>query len=133
MLLPSFFRYSFIPKGSGEAGQWVDEAGNIKWPKNDGFAGTPENITLKPGTRIDRYGYEGGTFVSPEGIPYEMRSLAPGTEVKPYHVYEVVKPVEGLGGKIAPWFNQPGGGIQYKLSNTIQELLDGGFIREVVK
>ncbi|MCG8540992.1 MAG: TNT domain-containing protein [Clostridia bacterium] len=62
-----------------------------------------------------------------------LRSLAPGTEVKPYHVYEVVKPVEGLGGKIAPWFDQSGGGIQYKLNNSIQELLDGGFIREVVK
>jgi len=66
-LLPSFFSYSFSPKGTSKASQWVDEAGNIKWPKNDGFAGTSENITLKPGTRIDRYGYEGGTFVSPEG------------------------------------------------------------------
>jgi hypothetical protein len=47
--------------------------------------------TLKPGTRIDRYGYDSGTFVSPEGTPYANRALEPGTETKPYNVYEVVK------------------------------------------
>ncbi len=122
-----------IIEGTGQTGKWVDDAGNIIWPKNDGFAGTPENVTLQPGTIIDRYGYEGGTFVSPERVPYEMRSLAPGTEIKPYHIYEVVKPVDGLGGEIAPWFGQPGGGIQYKLNQTIRELLDGGLIKEVFK
>jgi RHS repeat-associated protein len=120
-------------KGTGKTGKWVDDAGNIIWPKNDGFAGVADDVTLQPGTMIDRYGYEGGSFVSPEGIPYEMRSLAPGTEVKPYHIYEVVKPVDGLGGEIAPWFGQPGGGTQYKLNQTIQELLDGGYIKEVFK
>jgi hypothetical protein len=25
---------------------WVDGAGNIKWPTNDGFVGTPENTSL---------------------------------------------------------------------------------------
>jgi len=51
--------------------------------------GEPQVVTLQPGTKIDRYGYEGGSFVAPEGTPYEMRSLAPGTETKPYNVYEV--------------------------------------------
>lgn len=111
--------------------KWVDEKGNIKWPPNDGFAGTPKKMTLQPGTRIDRYGYEGGTFVSPEGIPYNARSLAPGTELKPYNVYEVVKPIDGLEGKIAPWFDEVGGGIQYKLNQSIKELLDGGYIKKV--
>jgi len=41
------------------------------------------------------------------GTPYDCRSLAPGTETKPYNVYEVVKPVEALSGKIAPWFDKP--------------------------
>jgi len=81
--------------------------------------------------RIDRYGHEGDSFVSPEGISYGARSLAPGTELKPYNVNEIVKPIDAMGGKIAPWFDQPGGGTQYKLFNTIQELLDGGFLRKV--
>jgi hypothetical protein len=62
-----------------------------------------------------------------------MRSLAPGTELKPYKQFEVVKPVRGEGSIIAPWFEQPGGGTQFKLNNTIQELLDNGSIIEVKK
>lgn len=65
--------------------------GDIKWPINDGFDGVASNMKLKQGTRIDRYGFESSTFVSPECIPFEMRSLALGTITKPYHVYEVVK------------------------------------------
>lgn len=74
-----------------------------------------------------------GSYVSPVGTPYEMRSLAPGTELKPYKVFEVVKPVSGQGSVISPWFDQPGGGLQFKLNNSIQELLDSGRIIEVTK
>src|SRR5690554_4988968 len=101
-------------KGAGDATKWVDDAGNIKWPANDGFAGTPKNTTLQPGTTIDRYGYESGKFVSPQGTSYGQRSLAPGTESTPYNAYEVIKPIDAQGGKIASWFDQPGGGTQYK-------------------
>jgi hypothetical protein len=80
---------------------------------------------------VDRYGYEGGTFVSPEGTPYENRSLAPGTETKPYNVYEVVQPVEVQGGEVAPWFGQPGGGIQYEFSDSIENLVNAGVLRRV--
>ena len=113
--------------------KWIDEAGNIKYPPNDGFAGVPQRITLKPGALIDRYGVEGGKYVSPKGTTYPERALAPGSKTKPYHIYEVVKPIEGLGGKVVPWFDEPGGGIQYKFDKTIKQLLDGGYIKEVMK
>lgn len=74
-----------------------------------------------------------GSYVSPVGTPYEMRSLAPSTGLKPYKVFEVVKPVRGQGSVISPWFDQPGGGLQFKLNNSIQELLDSGRIIEVTK
>lgn len=90
-------------------------------------------MTLKPGTRIDRYGYEGGTFASPQGTPYANRALAPRTESKPYNIYEVVKPVDVQGGKIASWFDQPGGGIQYEFSQSISKLLESGIIKKVGK
>ena len=98
--------------------------GDIRWPIDDGFAEYPETITLQPGTIIDRYGSDYGTFTSPQGIPYANRALAPGTELKPYSVFEVVKPIEVQAGKIAPWFNQPGGGVQYMLPDMVDELLD---------
>lgn len=105
--------------------------GEIIWPPNRGFLDEPQKITLESRTRIDRYGYEGGTFVSPEGIPYGMRALAPGTDKKPYTVYEVVKPVEVQAGKIAPWFDEPGMGVQYEFSRPIKDLIKDGILRRV--
>lgn len=110
---------------------WKDNSGNILWPKNDGFTGAPKEVTLQPGAKIDRYGYEGGSYVAPEGTPYGMRALAPGTETKPYHVYEVLKPLDAMGGETAPWFDQPGGGLQFKFSKTIQQLLEEGYLQRV--
>ena len=69
------------------------ELEEINWPPNRGFLGEPKRTTLMPGTRVDRYGSEFGHFVSPEGTPYEMISLAPGTDLEPYTIYEVIKPV----------------------------------------
>ena len=101
------------------------------WPPNRGFAGETTEVVLKPGTRLDRYGQDTGQFVSPEGTPLEMRSLPPGAEKRPYHIYEVVKEFKATSGEIAEWFGQPGKGIQYEFNQTIQELLDAGIIREV--
>ena len=107
------------------------KTGAINWPKNDGFASSPIDEVLQPGTRIDRYGSDFGSFTSPEGIPYEMRAVAPGTDLKPYSVFEVVEPINVKAGEIAPWFDEPGGGIQYLLPDTVDELLDVGILRRI--
>ena len=39
------------------------------------------------------------------------RAVAPGTDLKPYSVFEVVEPINVKEGKIAPWFDESGGGI----------------------
>lgn len=107
--------------------------GQINWPSNRGFDGEPTRIILQPGTRVDRFGYPGGTFVSPEGIPYTNRALAPGTENKPYKIYEVLKPVEVQSGPIKPWFDEMGGGIQWEFDKSVADLLDdaNGVLKEV--
>ena len=107
------------------------KTGSINWPENNGFASTPIDEVLQPGTRIDRYGSDFGLFTSPEGIPYEMRAVAPGTDLKPYSVFEVVEPINVKAGEIAPWFDEPGGGIQYLLPDTVDELLDRGVLRRI--
>lgn len=43
----------------------------------------------------------------------------------------VVKPVNVQAGKIAPWFGEKGGGIQYEFSQKISELLEQGILRKV--
>ncbi len=103
----------------------------IEWPPNDGFDGPPVAKQLDVGTRIDRYGLEGGKFVSPEGTPAGMRSLAPGTLEKPYNIYEVTKPIVVEAGKAAPWFGEVGGGTQYLLPMKVGDAVAQGLLKRV--
>ena len=107
------------------------ETGAINWPENNGFAGTPIGEVLQLGTRIDRYGSDYGSFTSPEGLPYGMRAVAPGTDQRPYSVFEVIEPIKVKSGSVAPWFDEIGGGIQYLMPDTIDELLDAGILRRI--
>lgn len=107
------------------------ETGAINWPANDGFSVTPVDKVLPPGTRIDRYGSDFVFFTSPEGTPYKMRALAPGTDSKPYSVFEVVEPLDVKSGLIEPWLDEPGGGIQYLLPETVDDLLEAEVLRRI--
>lgn len=105
--------------------KWTNPDGSINWPDHDGFSeGIKERITLQPGEVVDRYGNPTGSFVAPEGTPFVERSLFPGSETRTYNRYKVNKPVEVDAGTAAPWFDQPGGGMQYLFETSIQELLD---------
>lgn len=102
-----------------------------EYPPNRGFTGNSSEQVLAPGTLVDRSGYDGGTFVSPQGTPVPMRALKPGTDGKPYSVFEVRKPLAVQGGRTAPYYGQPGLGTQYELPNSIGELLDSGVLKRV--
>ena len=101
------------------------------YPPNRGFLGSSSRQTLEAGTRIDRYGREGGTFVSPAGTPLEMRSLPPGAGARPYNVYEVVEPFPVDAGTVAPWHGQLGLGTQYELPGSVADLIGQGFLKAV--
>ncbi|WP_373867265.1 TNT domain-containing protein [Virgibacillus salexigens] len=113
------------------------ETGEVNWPPNDGFDGELKKEILEEGTLIDRYGESGGSFFSPEGIPYEQRSLALHSDHANYYVYRVINALEVESGKIAPWFGREGGGIQFLKYHdngrmyTIQELIDDDYIEIV--
>lgn len=108
------------------------ETGAYNWPDQPGgFLETPTKTTLPVGMTLDRYGPETGSFLSPEGTPFEQRSLFPGTQETGYNIYEVVKPIEVNAGTAAPWFEQPGGGVQYQTPMSIESLIDGGFLRRI--
>lgn len=124
---------SFCSSGltSEGAGKWTNGDGSIKWPSNSGFEGTPVTKTLKPGTVVDRYGGETGKFVSPQGTPYANRSLPPGSDKRSYNAYEILKPIDVQSGKIAPWFDQPGGGTQYQFTQSIEDLIQSEYLRRL--
>ncbi len=124
---------ALLKREIAERGGWIGKYYNpdmsTKWPSNSGFTHPltdSDIITLQPGTVIDRYGYTGGSYLSPVNTPYEARAVEPGTISKPYNVYVVKESIRVYAGEVAPWFGMPGGGTQYYLGEgvTVQLLLE---------
>ncbi len=142
----AFLTTWYDPTAVGGTGGW-------RYPPASGYVvgpgGHPIEFrrSLRPGTDIDRFGSEYGTFLAPAGTPYAARSIPPqsldGTPAAGcnYHDYEVLKPFMVDAGPIAPAFAQPGGGIQYQLDATliagapgnlnVQWLVDHGYLRRL--
>ena len=121
-----------LPSEGTGGDKWTNPDGTTRWPPNDGAVpGTEKTITLQPGETIGRIGDTGGTYTAPPGTSPAELSLKPGTNTSVYTEYTVVKPIPKVTqAEVAPWFDQPGGGIQYKLLNSIQWYIDNGYILE---
>ena len=130
-LTPELHQGYELAEYDSASGSLLAARGGLKWPPNRGFAGKPRSTTLQPGTRIDRYGSEAGTFTSPAGTPFGARSLPSKAAGAPLRGYEVVKPLPAQSGAAAPWFGQPGGGMQYELGQSVKSLVDQGFLRRI--
>jgi hypothetical protein len=136
---------------------------NWRYPKDNGFLvihGKPveRTVTLLPGQEIDLFGNpgnpahpdmnKGGHFLSPADTSYEDRALPPtnldtyaASAPFNYYLYIVLKKFSVLAGPIAPWFDQPGGGIQDYLGDTtgpclppdpgIANLVKEGYVQEL--
>ena len=58
-------------------------------------------------------------------MSYATRSIPPQNldatppAARNYHDYRVIRPLTVDAGPIAPWFAQPGGGLQYQLDATL--------------
>ncbi|MFC9432327.1 TNT domain-containing protein [Nocardia sp. NPDC057030] len=118
--------------------------GNWKYPGADyAVPGTKVDVDLPAGTKIDRYGSEYGSWLSPEGTPLTARSLPPDTlATKAYNTYEVAPGARLPPGwsieqsKVATWFGEEGGGIQYRIlkskspevDGSVQDLIDCGYL-----
>lgn len=113
--------------------QFKKADGSWDWPKEFGFSGNPVKNTLPVGTKLDRYGGPEGSFLSPQGVPFDQRALAPGSRAGGYYQYEVLKPLPVVQGEIAPAFGQPGGGTQIlpDLSErfNVDRLVKEGYLR----
>ncbi|MHC5280551.1 glycohydrolase toxin TNT-related protein [Listeria kieliensis] len=110
------------------------ETGKLNWPANNGFEGTPYERITQVGEIFDRYGEPSGEFLAKSGTPFEQRALAPHSETAKYYQYKVEKIFKIVEGKVAPYFDQPGGGTQlYGVTPkgkilTVEELLRKGYL-----
>lgn len=116
-----------------EVGVDVEQAAlpeHINYPPNDGFQGETKQDYLMPGDVVDRFGEVGldSRFLSTKSSSIEMRSLAPSTNTNIYNQYIVAKPIPVTSGTIAPGFNQPGGGLQFKTTIPINTLIQHNFL-----
>lgn len=88
--------------------------GNAIWPADNGFLeGTKETTVVKKGTMFKRIGEEKGHFLGNVEDSIDKRALAPHTEDFKEHYYILRKDYEMTTGKVAPWFDKPGGGEQF--------------------
>ena len=64
-------------------------------------------------------------------MPFENRSLPPNSINKSYSVYEVQEPINVKSGPASAWFGQAGGGTQYELPSSIDDLITSGKIKPI--
>ncbi len=124
----------------GELEELMNKNGiNGGYPPNNG-ATVSRTTTLRPGTKVDRYGgfykdgvfSDRGNFLSPKGASFESRALPASSSTRTVYGYEVVKPIPNVQeGQAIPWFGQKGMGTQYMTKKTIEDLLKEGSIRRI--
>lgn len=142
---PIFDGYEPTPPGP----QFTNPDGVLIYPDDSlpdkpyAISGTViDHAELPAGTPMDRFGSPFGAWTSPEGTPFPERALPPDSATKPYYQYVVADPTKLPPGfrieqsDVAPWFHQPGGGIQYRIigpdgkSARVNDLLNSGYLRE---
>lgn len=113
------------------AAQWKDGSGALRWPPNDGAAGTITPVVLPPGMILDRFGCEGGNYLSPRGAAFTARALPYVCATSPYFTYRVARPLLAWTAKAAPWFDQKGGATQFQTDASVAQLLADGVIEKL--
>ncbi|OAA65170.1 hypothetical protein SPI_01957 [Niveomyces insectorum RCEF 264] len=128
-------RFGGLCPGEFLAAYYSESLGTWLYPPYNGFqldtTGKPmaAATTLPVGLLIDRFGSEYGSFASPAFAPFMQRALPPSSLDTPTSTPMVIQPMEVLAGPIAPWFGQPGQGVQYYLLNgSILSLLDANIL-----
>ena len=91
-------------------------------------------VTLRKGSEFGRIGANSGSYVAPPNTSPERLALKPGTDVSVYNEYRVIKDIPPVQqAEVAAWFDMPGGGVQYKLPASINELMEMGYIELIIK
>ncbi|TDZ93539.1 TNT domain-containing protein [Mycobacteroides salmoniphilum] len=132
------------PYGNLTEEQFVAKWGsreNRRYPgENYAMPGTQHEARLAPGSVIDRYGRPDGAWLSPEGTPFAGRGLPPESASMPHTAYRVGNGPLPPGyrieeSRVAPWFEQPGGGVQYRVTGpngkdapSLDPLIRSGFL-----
>ncbi len=105
-------------------------SGKTVYPPNDGFSsGTKYQTQANPGDVLVHYGEVGNSkYMTTLGTNPDQLSLPPANNLT-LNKYVVKYSFNMTGGTAAPWFNQPGGGVQYMSSVPIWWLHSNGNVK----
>lgn len=124
---PANLRWDLVPRWI----KWDPPTATVSWPKDDGCAGAPVARTLAPGVLLDRFGDEGGTFLSPKGQSFASRAVPYVCDQMDYWVYRVRKPLPVKTCPAAAWFGEPGGAIQDQIAEPVYKLEANGSLTAI--
>ena len=98
--------------------------------RTEGRGGQAGPTAVGPGDVLDVIGPETGHHLYALGTPFPHRSQPPSDVGAPWLTFEVVKhlPPTVLEGRVAPWFEQPGGGAMVVLDRPVRWYVDNGFL-----
>ncbi|MFC7341450.1 glycohydrolase toxin TNT-related protein [Saccharopolyspora griseoalba] len=111
--------------------------GSRAWPPSEQFpeggheAGEP--VVLEPETELDLLGDGAGRIFHAAGTPFAQRSLPPGHAEREHRSYRVVRPLPVWRSVVAPWFEQPGGGLRYRATCSANDLVGLGWLVELTR
>jgi hypothetical protein len=105
------------------------------WPPGELFpeGGYEEGqaVVLAEGAELDRFGTPEGRVLSDAGTPFPLRSLPPQLLEAGYHRYRVLRPLPVWRTLSAAWFGQPGGGVRYRATYPVADLIALGYVEEM--
>jgi hypothetical protein len=104
------------------------------YPPNDGkMEGYSIDATIDAGTELDRYGGTGpdSRYLSVSGTDPAKRSLPRSTNLNLRDVYYVQNSFKANISIAAPYYGQPGGGIQIITYDTIEKLVKDGYLKKI--
>ncbi|MBB5071791.1 glycohydrolase toxin TNT-related protein [Saccharopolyspora gloriosae] len=106
-----------------------------RWPASEsvpeGCAEQAEPIVLAPDTVLDALGSGTGRVAAPDGTAFTRRSLPPEYLELPYRRYRVLRPLPVWRAVSAAWFGGAGGGVRYRLTHSLAELVALGHLAEL--
>ncbi|KAA5833700.1 DUF4237 domain-containing protein [Saccharopolyspora hirsuta] len=113
------------------------ERSEYAWPPADehpeGAVEPAEPVVLEPDTVLDCTGSGAGRFSFALATAFGQRSLPAAHAEREYRRYRVMRRLPVWQSVAAPWFAQPGGGVRYRTTHSLDDLVGLGYLVELTR
>ncbi|WP_346139148.1 TNT domain-containing protein, partial [Saccharopolyspora erythraea] len=117
--------------------RYVTKQGDHVWPPADahpeGGVEAGEPVVLPPDEVVDRVGDGEGRVLSAVAAAFSQRSQPPAYLERAYRRYRVLRELPVWQSVAAPWFCQPGGGVRYRTTYPVDDLVALGYLVELTE